>query len=142
MTQIVVDASVVVKWVLPHLDDEEDTKQALDLLAAVKAGRVTLIQPPHWLAEVAAVLVRLAPESVQDDLRDLYAMAIPVADEPEVYWRACELAQSLHHHLFDTLYHAVALVMPDTLLVTADDRYERKARGDGSIVLLKVMPPV
>jgi hypothetical protein len=29
------------------------------------------------------------------------------------------------HHLFDTLYHAVALEHGDAVLVTADDRYRR-----------------
>jgi predicted nucleic acid-binding protein len=38
------------------------------------------------------------------------------------------LAIDLGHHLFDTLYHAVALES-EACLVTADDRYHRKAEA-------------
>jgi len=38
--------------------------------------------------------------------------------------------------VFDTMYHAVALSRPDALLVTADERYWRAARGVGRIVRL------
>lgn len=136
MTRVVVDASVVVKWLFPERKDEADAQQALVLLERVKAGRIAVHQPVHWLAEVAAVLVRLSPTTVADDLADLYAMNFPVEGSPEVYLGACELACSLNHHVFDTLYHAVALTLPDTVLVTADTRYERKARRRGAITLL------
>jgi phage-related protein len=45
-----------------------------------------------------------------------------------VLTRAGQLAVDLGHHLFDTLYHAVALE-PEACLVTADDRYHHKARA-------------
>jgi predicted nucleic acid-binding protein len=45
------------------------------------------------------------------------------------------LAIDLHHHLFDTLYHAVALET-ESVLVTADGRYLAKARDLGQIMHL------
>ena len=42
----------------------------------------------------------------------------------------------LNHHLFDTLYHAVALEEKATL-VTADRKYYDKARRMGSILMLE-----
>jgi predicted nucleic acid-binding protein len=42
-----------------------------------------------------------------------------------------------NHHLFDTLYHAVALENEDALLVTADDRYHMKAERYGMIAALR-----
>ena len=141
MTRVVVDASVVVKWLFPDPEDEADAQQALALLERVKTGRVAVHQPVHWLAEVAAVLVRLSPATMADDVADLYAMNFSVEGSPEVYLGACELARSLNHHVFDTLYHAVALTLPDTVLVTADIRYERKARRRGAIMLLHDMAP-
>jgi predicted nucleic acid-binding protein len=141
VTRVVVDASVVVKWLLPERKDEGDAERALALLEGVKAGRITVHQPVHWLAEVAAVLVRLSPATVADDLADLHAMNFPVEAGPEVYLDACELARSLNHHVFDTLYHAVALTLPGTVLVTADARYERKGRRRGAIMLLHDMAP-
>jgi predicted nucleic acid-binding protein len=53
-------------------------------------------------------------------------MAPPLRGDAVVLAHACTLAIDLGHHLFDTLYHAVALEA-DACLVTADDRYHRKA---------------
>ena len=49
---------------------------------------------------------------------------------------ACDLAIRLNHHVFDTLYHAVALLTSETTLVTADRRYFDKAQSSGRILLL------
>ena len=46
--------------------------------------------------------------------------------------RAADLSIELNHHLFDTLYHAVALEEGATL-VTADEVYFAKATGLGNI---------
>lgn len=55
----------------------------------------------------------------------------------DVYLKASGLSDSLNQHLFDTLYHAVALTEPDTIFVTADEHYYRKAVSEGQIVRLK-----
>ena len=47
-----------------------------------------------------------------------------------------DLAVRYQHHLFDTLYHAVALHTPGAVLVTADERYYNKTRLEGQIYLL------
>lgn len=142
MTLIVADASVVMKWLLPSLEQEPDSDRAATLMSEVSDGTVDLIQPPHWLAEVAAVLARLSPATVNDDVGGLYAMELSVLDTPEVYLKACELAGTLGQHVFDTLYHAVALLTPGATLVTADERYYRRAVGHGSIMLLaRFVPP-
>lgn len=136
MISAVADASVAVKWCLPPTNTERDRDQAIALLEGVKSGRIALRQPPHWLAEVAAVLSRLAPTTARQDIEDLYAMRIPVVESVEIYTTASRLAISLDQHVFDTLYHAVALLTPDCTLVTADERYYGKARKAGSIALL------
>lgn len=136
MSRLVLDASVLVKWILQGDDGEPDTAQALALFESVRAGRAGLVQPVHWLAEVAAVCVRLKPDIAAPATGLLYAMEIPVRNSVDVYHRACALAVELDHHLFDTLYHAVALDLPDATLVTADRRYYRKARRHGAIALL------
>lgn len=133
--RVVVDASVVVKWVLPGSDREPHTPQALRLLGGIREGSTEPIQPPHWLAEVAAVITRLQPEIAEPTLDLLDALDLPVASDLATYRRASRIAASLGHHLFDTLYHALA-VERDAVLVTADERYFRKAHALGSIVLL------
>ncbi len=47
------------------------------------------------------------------------------------------LAHRHRRHAFDTLYHAVALKTEEAVLVAADKRCERQARGEGRIVRLR-----
>lgn len=135
MAVIVIDASVTVKWFEPSRD-EADSGNALEILSAVNQGDISLCQPPHWLAEVGAVLARLDPESVLDDLADLFEIRFRRIESKQVYLAACAISRELQHHLFDTLYHAVALTLSDAVLVTADERYYKKARQYGGISLL------
>lgn len=132
---LVADASVAVKWFLPEPTVETHVDRAVALLQAVRDGRVDLVEPPHWLAEIVAVATRLDPGVVPALVDLLDAMEIPVATEAAVLKRAAELSTALEHHVFDTLYHAVALER-DATLVTADLRYARKARHVGGIVAL------
>ena len=100
MTRMVADANVVVKWVLPEREAEANAEQALARLKEVTAGRISLHQPPHWLAEeVAAVLVRLSPSTAAVDVADLSAMHLPVENGPEIYHLGCELVRSLNRYL-------------------------------------------
>jgi predicted nucleic acid-binding protein len=134
--RIVIDASVVVKWIFPESEEEDDAEQALSLLAEVKAGRLNPFQPPHWLAEVGAVVTRLRPETADSVLDLLDALEFPVVNDLAVFKRASRISRDLDHHLFDTLYHAVAFEY-DIMLVSADGRYFRKARRLGRILPLR-----
>ena len=67
---------------------------------------------------------------------DLAQLNITWAAPTTAYPRAIELAHQLDHHLFDTLYHAVALSVPGAVLVTADRRYFDKASHLGQIAWL------
>ena len=137
MTTVVLDASVIVKWIFADREEETHALQALQILQFIKESRVSVIQPPHWLAEVAAVIVRLAPDRARQSVSLLHALEFPLVAGIEVYQKACELSAALNQHLFDTLYHAVALTEPGAILVTADDRYYRKAFTSGRIVRLR-----
>ena len=96
-----------------------------------------MVQPPHFLAEVAAVLAREQPSTAGEDLLHLQSVEWEVAEWPWVYARAVELSVRLRHHLFATLYHATALHHEGARLVTADEAYIRKARAEGGIVGLR-----
>ena len=133
--RIVADASVAVKWAIPDPDREEHVDKALALLGDVKAGKVVLFQPPHWIAEVTAVLTRLQPEIVEDVVDLLDAMELQIVASSAVYKRASRIARDLNKHVFDSLYHAVAFEY-DGILVTADGTYYRKARRLGRLVPL------
>ena len=86
------------------------------------------------------MLACLKPREAQGDLADLLELEFHIHDTPVVYQCACDLAVELGHHLFDTLYHAVALSLPDSELVTADEAYFRKAKALGGIRLLGTWP--
>jgi predicted nucleic acid-binding protein len=131
--RVVVDASVIVKWVLT---DEEDAEPALSLLAQIKSGTLALLQPPHWLAEVAAVITRVRPQIADSVIELLDVMEFPTTGDKAIYQRASKLSRDLNHHLFDTLYHAVALEY-ECSLISADDTYFRKARKYGWIARLR-----
>jgi predicted nucleic acid-binding protein len=133
---VVLDASVILKWLLEDPAQEPDTEKALALVDAVVQGKLDILQPVHWLVEVAAVAARLTPQTAVKDVELLSAMEFPTSDDPNVLLRATMLAIQTDHHLFDTLYHAVALEDDEAVLITADDRYRRKAEGYGRVAAL------
>lgn len=134
----VVDTSVAIKWFAQGdwATREDHIEPALDILRASQRGTVDFYQPPHFLAEVAAVLARISPDSAQQCAQDIAAMSITWAAPTTAYARAISLATQLDHHLFDTLYHALALETPSALFVTADRRYFDKAQHLGQMVWL------
>jgi predicted nucleic acid-binding protein len=137
---LVVDASVAVKWFFQNRDDENDCDLAMTILEGVDAGRIQLLQqPPHFIAEMASVLAREKPEEAeaQDDLFDLLSVECRITQGPEIYIIATDISIRCRHHLFDTLYHAVALQTPDATLITVDEAYYHKAQGIGHIVRLQ-----
>jgi len=138
---LVVDASVALKWFLQIPDSEPDSDRALALLTGIDDESVQLVQPAHFIAEVAAVLARAKPDTAEDDLLDLLNIEYSTIETPETYARALELSIRYGHHLFDTLYHAVALNVPGASLITADRRYYDKANGEGQIILLADWSP-
>ena len=136
-----VDASVALKWFLHVADGEPDRDRALTLLTGVDDESIQLVQPAHFIAEVAAVLARAKPDVAEDDLLDLLNVECSTIETPETYATALDLSIRYQHHLFDTLYHAVALHVPGASLVTADRRYYDKASGEGRIILLAEWSP-
>lgn len=136
MKTVTLDASVIIKWIFPEKTHEAYTVQALNVLELIKNGMINIMQPPHWLAETMAVIVRLNSKIVEETIALLNAMEFPIGDSPEIYHIACQLSHRYQHHLFDTLYHAVALNNPLTQLITADEKYYRKSFEQGSIIRL------
>lgn len=139
--KLVVDASVVVKWFAPDPGEEPHHPRALQLLRDLGDGNAEAIQPPHWLAEVAAVLTRIQPDLADQAVGTLAALELPTAspDELPLYRRAIEISRRLEHHLFDTLYHALALDRGATL-VTADRKYLTRCHGMDAITSLASYP--
>ncbi|WP_411725279.1 type II toxin-antitoxin system VapC family toxin [Methyloglobulus sp.] len=137
MKPIVIDANVAIKWLLPHRPEEADVSNALLLFGQIETQQVLMLQPPHFFAEVMAVVARLEPDYADRVFLALRKMEIGIIDRSEVYRSAIRLSINLKHHLFDTLYHAVAIETSGATLITADETYYRKAQGLGHILLLQ-----
>lgn len=129
---VVVYASVILKWLFDDPERESQTQEATSLMQAVVDGHVEVLQPIHWAIEVAAVLARKTPNTAEDNVRLLTALDLATVVDEDILLRACRLSVKLDHHLFDTLYHAVALER-SAVLITADEHYRRKAERMGHI---------
>jgi predicted nucleic acid-binding protein len=133
--KVVLDASVAIKWVIRDPGTEPNLDKALALLQAIRTRQIEAVEPLHWTIEVLAVIARMRPRRVDFVLGLLAALPLSVASGLSCHRRAADIAIRLNHHLFDTLYHAVALEEQATL-VTADEVYFSKAKGLGGIVAL------
>jgi predicted nucleic acid-binding protein len=131
---LVLDASVIVKWLLDDPERESGTEKATQIMESVASGSLSAFQPVHWLAEVAAVLARESPATAINDVTMLYALDLPTTSDPLILRRAVELSIELRQHVFDTLYHAVALEISGAMLITTDRRYLRATRSKGCIM--------
>lgn len=135
--KLVIDASVAVKWFFSDDPAEQDSGKAINLLTGLQDSKHEVIQPTHWLVEVYAVIVRRSSaDAAQTALGILHALELDVLDHLAIHELAGELARQYQHHLFDTLYHAVA-IETDSLLVTADEKYWQKTKAHGHIELLR-----
>ena len=132
---VVIDASVSIKWFVPDDGMEEDADKAIYILKSIQTGNLSPVQPVHWQAEVIAVLSRIQAKECALSIQLLDILEFPVCDNLETYQLASEIAIKLNHHLFDALYHAVALKQQASF-ITADARYYHKAKELGNIVLL------
>jgi predicted nucleic acid-binding protein len=119
---LVADASVALKWVFHDAPGETDAGAALASLDGVRKGAVDLLQPPHWILEIAAVVAFKITPRANEVMADIRALPYVTVESSNVLERAIEMSARFKHHLFDTLYHAVALEHGATL-VTADDAY-------------------
>ena len=137
MKRIVVDASVAIKWLVPHKPEEANIDNALELFEQIACYDRLMVQPPHFIPEVMAVIARLEPEYADRLFIAVNNLEMVIENNATIYQTGIRLSIELNHHLFDTLYHAVALHTPDATLITADEAYWRKAQTIGQIVRLK-----
>ena len=134
--KLVVDASVAVKWFLRTKSDEQHRPHAENVLKRIEKCDTEFLAPAHWIAEVIGVLTRVDSSQVEAAISFLTDMRPRIIDGIPAMRRAANFAIKHKHHIFDTLYYAVALETGATL-VTADERYFAKARGEGLIVMLQ-----
>ena len=127
----VVDASLVVKWLV----DEEDSEKARALYRGWVASGVRIAAPYIMLAEVSNALHRkvvdgeIELDSATGILENLSAHEIEFHNPPNIHAGALRVADRLDQGaVYDSIYLALAERL-DCELWTSDRRFYRAARG-------------
>jgi predicted nucleic acid-binding protein len=133
--EIVVDASVAVKW----FSEEEGSDKALELRNGHIDGKTTLIAPDLLVYEVANALrfkPGLNPQLMVKALDDLFGLQIDLmAPSSELVRRGSEIAFEYEITAYDSCYLSLGEIL-GTEVVTADDKLYEKAKGCGFLRLL------
>ncbi len=136
MSKYVVDASVILKWVLGD-QREADQGQAQDLLAAWADGRAELVAPSLWQYEVGNFLGREAPGSAAEKMQLLLNLGIDSVELNQNMFEQCfYLMRKKRVTFYDASYLAVACEIQATL-ITADKKFCGKLGKPDHICLLK-----
>jgi predicted nucleic acid-binding protein len=139
MKKYIVDASVILKWVLEK-EKEPDHDRATGLLHAWVSGEVGIEAPSLWTYEVANVLGRALPNEAEQKMELLLDLQISVVDCSEQMIRQCFTWMKEHQITFyDAAYLAAAYEI-DALLLTSDEKFREKMKNDQRICLLKDIP--
>lgn len=125
MKSVVVDASVILKWVLPP-DNEPHQTQALELRDAFINEKLQLFVPTLWYFEVGNLLSRIFPEQAGEQLKDLTVIleSAEKHSSPNYQSEILRLTKRYGVTFYDASYHALAIVEKGALF-TADEKYLR-----------------
>ena len=143
MNRCVIDASALVKLVVPETDSE-----AMHTLAACfRNGQIQLLAPDYILVECANVLWKYArqTQTPESDVREAFQVIRRLGVElvPQVLLLEAALSLALEHKqpVYDALYLALAH-QENAALITADERLANTVATQGfSIVLLSEWRP-
>jgi predicted nucleic acid-binding protein len=134
MPVLVLDASVLIKWVIPP-DNESHVEQALALRRKVVLGEEHLCLPSLWFHEVGNTLARRFPDQAGELMADLLAMGFEEIPHAAILKTTLDLTRRFGVTFYDASYHAAALVR-EGVLVTSDGRYLERAATAGRIQYL------
>jgi predicted nucleic acid-binding protein len=132
-TLLVVDASVVVKW-LPIFQHENLVPEAENLLVRWEQGSLDLVAPDLIWVEIANVHWRAArqnrctPADAQASLALLHRHRIPTVRAESLIDRALQIALLHGRTAYDSLYVALAATS-NSALITADQKLANALAG-------------
>jgi predicted nucleic acid-binding protein len=139
MNDIVVDASIVVKWVLPELDSKQAARLFNDVVG--QGGRLLVLD--LGLVEAANAVWKkghrklVPPDEVRRLVRDLLAIPVQIQPANKLLTAALEIAVKHDRTIYDALFVALArdLRLPG---VTADEPLWQAVHADfPNVVLLR-----
>ena len=123
---LIVDASVAAKWLVPEIDSDK----AEALLARWERRGLVLTAPETLAAEIASILWKrtfrglLPADEAVGRYRDFVRLNLPLAPIGGLVARALALAIQYRQTVYDCLYVALA-VEKATDLITADEKLHR-----------------
>lgn len=138
MERYVVDASIILGWVVSDVQ-KDDKGKGRALLNAWGEGRVELAAPELWQYEVGHFLGRELPAEAAEKIELLLNLNIRSVKLNERMFRQCFVWMKMRKNqftFFEISYLAVAREIKATL-VTADKRFEAEMGDIGRICLLK-----
>jgi predicted nucleic acid-binding protein len=135
--RVVIDASVILKWVLPP-EAEPYQPQALRLADAVMQGKIEVMLPGLWYFEVGNILIRKYRQDADHDLADLRRQLGSGEQAVSTGWQGeiIRLTDFYPVTFYDASYHALAIVNRG-VFVTADEKYLSAVVGESAIMHLK-----
>lgn len=138
MKNYVVDASVILKWVVGDREEPDQIK-AVELLTGLVEGRYVLWAPALWEYEVANFLGREFPDEAEQKMEMLRNLGIKNVIVTEAMLRQCfEWMKAKQVTFYDVSYLAATLEIGATL-ITADERFAKKMGDEEPLVVLKDM---
>ncbi|MCK9365511.1 MAG: type II toxin-antitoxin system VapC family toxin [Syntrophales bacterium] len=136
MKKYIVDASIILKWVLEK-ENEPDHDKAAGLLHTWVSGVVGIAAPGLWTYEVANILGRALPDEADQKMKLLLDLKIEAVDCSEQMFRQCFTWMKEHQVTFyDAVYLAAAYAI-DAVLLTSDEKFREKMKNDSRICPLK-----
>jgi predicted nucleic acid-binding protein len=136
MKRIVVDASVMIKWILGD-KQEADQEKAFALLQAWVHGRAEISAPFLWQYEVGNFLGREIPDEAEEKMKLLLNLNIANIGLSEIIYRQCFLWMREDNITFYDACYLAAAHANNADLITADVRFAVKMGKRGRICLLK-----
>ena len=135
-----VDASVILKWVLGN-ETESDHAKAMALLEIWTEGDIEVSAPILWQYEVGNFLGRSLQDEAKDKMNLLLNLNIKNVAPTNNMINQCFLwMRQKKVTFYDASYLAAAFEVQGTL-ITADEKFARKMAKTNRICLLKNLDP-
>ncbi len=137
MKTIVVDASVVLRSILPTTNPTKVPNELPKLFRQVKTGGTEVVSVPFLMIEIANGLRFHWPEAENAQVSMKKALKLPIRTVPltgEQIQDALELSYELGATVYDACYHLIARLYNGTF-ITCDRAYFQKAKAIGNIEL-------
>ncbi len=136
MKEVVVDTSVVIKWLVP----QPDSAKAHDILDAYENNQVSLLAPDLLYAEVGNVIWKLqrfqgiSQADAIDLLHIFQSINVLITPSVTLLNDAYQIASTHQRTVYDSLYIALSL-RQGCPLITADEKLANSVRSSFPHVL-------